>query len=104
MNYLIVRVYYMSTISAFLCQQLYPCSMNSYEVQFINNDDQNQKLPTKRKIKSFPHTISSLTPYTFYNVTIWYKNKHLFGKEVRTLEGGEFYCIFNISNPLSVCI
>lgn len=94
-NYLWL-VYYVSIMSTFLCQQSHPCPTDSYEVQFINKDDENEQ-PKMEKIHSFPHTIPSLTPYTSYDVTIWHRNKNLFWKKVRTLEDGELNCIFNIS-------
>lgn len=94
-------MYYISTISAFLCQQ-YPCPMKSYSLVLINNDDQNDQ-KVYGSISSFPYTLSSLTPYTSYNVTILNnrennnRNKRIFYEDVRTLEGGEFYYNFNVS-------
>jgi len=42
------------------------------------------------EVTSFPYKLQHLLSYTFFGVTIFYKNQKLFFQKIRTLEGGKF--------------
>lgn len=71
-----------------LYQQLYRCPADWYRliVRNINTDEQ----IIDEQVTYFPRNLSQLTPYTFFNVSIFHKNDKLFSQQTRTLESGEF--------------
>ncbi|XP_032672132.1 receptor-type tyrosine-protein phosphatase F-like isoform X1 [Odontomachus brunneus] len=64
--------------------QLYQCWRNWYDLLFIKNNTEEDGII---HLSTFPYTLQNLTPYTSYNVTILYRKKKLFSKEIRTFEG-----------------
>lgn len=74
-----------------LYQQLYRCPTYWYRLIVRNIDTDEQILD--EPVTYFPHNLSELTPYTFFNVSIFHKNDKLFSQKIRTLESGEFNLI-----------
>ncbi|KAL0122489.1 hypothetical protein PUN28_007304 [Cardiocondyla obscurior] len=65
--------------------QLYTCPASWYAlvVRRIGMNETN----VSASITSFPYTLRDLSVYTFYDLTIFHKNRTLFSQEIRTLEG-----------------
>ncbi|CAL1680484.1 unnamed protein product [Lasius platythorax] len=64
--------------------QLYPCPANWYHL-IVRNMDTGKQIFNEPAM-SFPHNLSQLTSYTFFNVTILHKSDKLFSQQIRTLE------------------
>ncbi|KAL6423361.1 hypothetical protein ACFW04_010167 [Cataglyphis niger] len=64
--------------------QLYRCPTNWYRL-IVRNMDTNEQI-IDEQVTYFPYNLSELTPYTFFNVSIFHKNDKLFSQQTRTLE------------------
>lgn len=64
---------------------------------------QTDELIFNESVMYFPHDLSQLTSYTYFNVTILHRSDKIFSQLIRTLEDGEFdmilrmYTVRNIS-------